>query len=453
MPDLDLPARLGQYEIVRRLAYGGMAEVLLARLTGADGFSREVVIKRVLPQYAVHDEFISMFRDEARITARLSHGNIAQVVELGEEGGRFYLVLEYVDGPSLAAVLAELGRRSERLSLRESVHVAVEIARALDYAHAVRGADGQPLELVHRDVTPSNILVSREGLVKLADFGIARARARLTPTQAGAGVLKGKLAYMAPEAILHGRVDARSDLFALGIVIWEMLTGRPAFASEIEAQVILRVTTETPSAPSAVNVEVPPELDALVLRLLSRDPAGRPARAGEVAEILGRLRLPTTSDGLASSETLARTIARVAPARSDPRTADTTRPPARRRVLVVDGSRTLRALVKASLGKHAGVFEASTAFEARALLSIERFDAVICQRSLEDASGLELCRAVRRLPRHASVPFVLLASEVSDALVLEAEAAGAQAVLPKTFDPAKLEATVEALMGQAPKGG
>jgi serine/threonine-protein kinase len=446
MADPDLPARLGKYEIVRRLAYGGMAEVLLGRLSGADGFSRDVVIKRVLPQYVAHEQFISMFRDEARITARLSHGNIVQVVELGEEGGRFYLVLEYVDGPSLSAVQSELAARGERLSLRESVHVAVEIARALDYAHAVRGADGRSLELVHRDVTPSNILVSREGVVKLADFGVAKARARLTPTQAGAGVLKGKLAYMAPEAILAGRVEARSDLFALGVVLWEMLTGRQAFASELEAQVIMRVTTETPCAPSDVDPEIPLELDELVLRLLSREPADRPARAGEVAEILGRLRLPPGPEGLAASEALARTVARVVPGRSNLRTAETTRPPVRRRVLVVDGSRTLRALVKASLGRRAGVFEASTAFEARALLAIERFDVVVCQRSLEDASGLELCRAVRRLPRYQGVPFVLLASEVSEELIREAEAAGAQAVLPKIFDPAKLEATVEALL-------
>src|SRR5258706_5643741 len=189
MTESDFPKRIGKYEIVRRLASGGMAEVLLARVDGADGFSREVVIKRVLPQHHGNSAFLTMFRDEARITSQLYHGNIVQVVEFGEQDGQHYLVLEYVNGPSLGTALEALKKAARRLSIAEVAHVMIEVARALDYAHRKRGADGATLLVVHRDVSPSNVLLSMEGEVKLVDFGIARARARLTPTMAG--VLKG----------------------------------------------------------------------------------------------------------------------------------------------------------------------------------------------------------------------------------------------------------------------
>ena len=154
MQEPEIPQRLGKYQILRRLAYGGMAEVLLGRLSGTDGFARDVVIKRVLPQYSSNDEFVAMFRDEARITARLHHGNVVHVVEFGEENGLYFLVLEYVDGPRLGAILHELRKRGERLSVPEVAHVAVETARGLDYAHHKLGDDGKPLLIVHRDVSP-----------------------------------------------------------------------------------------------------------------------------------------------------------------------------------------------------------------------------------------------------------------------------------------------------------
>jgi serine/threonine protein kinase len=440
MHEAELPERLGKYQIVRRLAYGGMAEVLLGRLTGSDDFMKEVVVKRVLPQYASNDEFIAMFRDEARITSRLHHGNIVQVVEFAEENGQHYLVLEYVDGPSLGSTLHELRKRGERLSIPEVAHIAVEISRGLDYAHHKLGDDGRPLLIVHRDVSPSNILLSREGVVKLADFGIARARERLSPTQGGAGTLKGKFAYMAPETILRGRLDARSDLFSFGVVLFEMLTGRSAFSGETEAHTIQRVTTEDLPPTSSQNRAVPPEFDEIVTRLLDRDPDRRPARGLEVVDAIGKLRLHTSPP---PSELLMETIARLFPAyRRDMRERVTMRPPSRPRVIVVDESRTLRALVRASLGQRYTVVEASSGDEARTAMRGTPPDAVVCQRSLQGTSGLELCASMRENPRLLDVPFILLASDITPELEAEAREVGVHAVLPKRFDPRQLEATL-----------
>ncbi|TKD08573.1 serine/threonine-protein kinase [Polyangium fumosum] len=443
MQEPELPERLGKYQIIRRLAYGGMAEVLLGRLTGTDGFMKEVVVKRVLPQYASNNEFIAMFRDEARITSRLHHGNIVQVVEFAEEGGQYYLVLEYVDGPSLGATLYELRKRGERLSIPEVAHIAVETARGLDYAHHKLGEDGRPLLIVHRDVSPSNILLSREGVVKLADFGIARARERLSPTQGGAGTLKGKFAYMAPETILRGRLDARSDLFSFGVVLFEMLTGRSAFTGETEAHTIQRVTTEDLPPASSQNRAVPPEFDEIVHRLLDRDPDNRPSRGLEIVDAIGKLRLHTSPP---PSELLMETLTRLFPIhRHEARDRATVRP-AKPRVIVVDESRTLRALVRASLGQRYTVIEASTGDEARAAMRGAVPDAIVCQRTLQGMSGLELCHSMRENPRLADVPFILLAADITPELEAEARVIGVQAVLPKRFDPRQLEATLQKIL-------
>jgi len=434
MTEAPFPERLGSYEIVRRLAYGGMAEVLLGRLRGADSFSKYVVIKRVLPQHCANAEFVAMFRDEARLTSRLHHGNIAQVIDFGEEDGTYWLALEYVDGPSLGTTFAELRPRDERLSVPEVAHVTVEVARALDYAHRKRDEGGAPLLVVHRDVSPSNVLLSREGEVKLADFGIARARARLSPTMQGGGMLKGKLAYMAPET-LHGEdADARSDLFALGAVVHEALTGKRLFGGASEAETISRVLHEQIAPPSSDNPEVPKELDALVLSLLERDPEARPARALEVIEATSPLR---SGGGLEAPDRLAQRLHALFP-RSDARAARETPTPSsvpkRRRVLVVDESRTMRALIKSVLRARHTVVEADSIGEALGVMRDEPPHAVLCQRTLRGRSGLDLCREMRADPELAPLPFFLLASDPTEELEEEATEAGATAVVPKSLD-------------------
>ncbi|HEX7604757.1 MAG TPA: serine/threonine-protein kinase [Polyangiaceae bacterium] len=438
MSEGPVPRRLGQYEIVRRLAYGGMAEVFLGKLRGVDGFAKDVVIKRVLPQHATNVEFMMMFRDEARITARLHHGNIVQVVEFGEAEGQHYLVLEYVNGPSLGMALSALGKKGGRLSIAEVAHVGAEVARALDYAHRKRATDGTSLQIVHRDVTPSNILLSREGEVKLADFGIARARARLAETVGGEGALKGKIAYMAPESIRSGQADARSDVFALGAVLFQMLTGTHAFRADNEAATIANILLHAPPRPSGVNASIPAVIDELVLSMLAPDPERRPARALVVAETLARA-LPVSEP---PAEMLARTLAQLFP---DLRPRESEQPPtiasasARQRVLIVDESRTVRAVLRAALSVHYLVTEAASAEEALRVLRETPTLGVLCQRTLNAGAGLELCRHIRADPALAKVAFVLLASEESAELRAEAEAAGAQAVVRRSVDALQLE--------------
>ena len=425
----EVPQRLGQYEIARRLAFGGMAEVFLAKRRGADGFVRDVVIKRILPQHSENADFVSMFRDEARITSQLFHGNIVQVIEFGEHEGQHHLVLEYVDGPSLSTTLAGLRERSRVLSIVESAHIAAETARALDYAHRKRDAAGVPLQVVHRDVTPSNILLSLEGEVKLADFGIARARARLATTATDAGVLKGKLGYMAPETLLFGTADPLTDIFALGAVLYAMLTGAPAFRGETEGATISRILEGSPPPPSAANPEVPPELDELVARLLAKQPQDRPQRALHVADALARV-VPHHE---VPAEVLARTLASL---QTTPEAATPLR------LLVVHESRTVRAVLRSKLEPHYALREASSAEDALEQLRKDAPDVLLCQHTL-GAAPLALWRRVREDARTASVRCVTLASRDTSEIRAEAAAQGAHAVATQSMSTAELKALLE----------
>ena len=443
----DLPRAIGKYEIIRHLAWGGMAEVLLARFGGADGFSRHVVIKRILPQHSENVAFVQMFRDEARITAQLLHGNIVQVLEFGCEDGHHHLVLEYVPGVSLSTLLSALKAQNRRLSVAEAAYVTTEVARALDYAHRKRGADGAPLMIVHRDVSPSNVLLSNEGEVKLLDFGIARARARLTPTAHGVGTVKGKLSYLAPET-LEGRAEPRSDLFALGLVAYEMLTSRPPFSGSNEAEVLYRVmAAEIPPA-SLVTPEVPPAFDAILGKLLSRDVEARPARGLEIVEALAPI---ASGAARPAVELLAATLASLGLARHEgepgtmvSRVAEPERP-----ILVVDQSRTMRAILRSRLPAGRRVVEAASGEEALVLLRDEVPSVVVCQAMLPGQSGIELCRTARREPGLSNVPFLLLASDPGAELLREATAAGVEKVLDKAAGAKELRAAVEALLPRA----
>ncbi len=429
-----VPDRLGQYQVIRRLAFGGMAEVFLAKLRGADGFEKEVVIKRVLPQHCENTEFVAMFRDEARITSQLFHGNIVQVIEFGESEGQHYLVLEYVNGRSLSTTLAALKGASRRLSVAECAHIAAEVARALDYAHRKRGADGVSLGVVHRDVTPSNILLSREGEVKLADFGIARARARLATTATESGVLKGKLGYMAPETVRFGTVDPRTDIFALGAVLYAMLTGRPAFRAHNEAETIVRILTGAPPRPSESNPDVPPEIDELMAQLLAPDPDARPQRGQLVADTLARA-VPL---GASPAELLAKTLSSLETEGSqDAPTAVTST--SSRRLLIVHESKTVRAVLRAKLEPQYGVIEAASAEEALAQVRQDPPpEVVLCQRTLNGASGFGICRSIRENDALAEVKFLVLASEVTPELRAEAESQGAHGVATQSLHRGQL---------------
>ncbi len=280
------PGPFGRYQLVERMAAGGMAEIYLAKQTGAHGFEKMVVIKRILPALHTDAEFLGMFVDEARLQSTLHHPKIVSVLEFGETEGECFIALEYVDGMDALAVLRACANQQRRLPHRLAVHIACEVCDALDYAHAQRGLDGQPLGIVHRDISPSNIFISRRGDVKLGDFGIARASESKRRVKTQAGTLKGKYGYMAPEQVLGTAIDGRADLFALGIVLSEMLMGRRLFTAPNELDVLLMVRDVKLDRLKQYGDDIPPPLRAILERLLSRDPDARYGTAGEVRDLL-----------------------------------------------------------------------------------------------------------------------------------------------------------------------
>ena len=236
---VDVGAVLGRYRLLHPLGHGGMATVFLGRKVGAAGFEKLAAIKVIHPHLAAEPDFVEMFLDEARIAARLHHPNVVQILDLGEADGRSYMVMEYVEGDSVASLAKALADRGERLPLPAVLQIVDDAAAGLSAAHALQDADGNPLHLVHRDVSPHNLLVSKDGWVKVVDFGIAKAVGRRSTTLTGQ--LRGKVPYMAPEQARGEPLDARTDVFALGVVFWELLAGRRLFEGKTEAAVLERV--------------------------------------------------------------------------------------------------------------------------------------------------------------------------------------------------------------------
>lgn len=270
---------IGRYEVIERLAVGGMAELFIARLAGAHGFERRVVIKKILPKLAVNDRFVTMFIDEARITSQLHHAKIVQVLELDHHDDELYIAMEYVEGVDVLELLRQGKSQSRALPPPLAAHIAHEVLDALDYAHGATGADGQPLNIVHRDVSPGNVLISKIGDVKLTDFGIARAAERHHRTQAG--TLKGKYSYMSPELIAHKAIDSRSDLFSVGVLLSEMLMGTRLFAAPSELDLLLQVRDVKLDRLHKYGGGIPDGLRRILDRALTRMPADRWQTAGE----------------------------------------------------------------------------------------------------------------------------------------------------------------------------
>src|SRR5271169_6663042 len=296
------PLRLGPYELLRRIATGGMAEVYLARRAGPHGFQKSVAVKRILPQFARDADFVAMFVDEARVCARLGHPNIVQVFDFGEQDGELYMAMEYVDGTTGARLIRAAAARGEEIPLDVCLHITLSMLHALDYAHTARDDEGKPLSLVHRDVSPGNVLLDRTGAVKLTDFGIARAAEIERRTDAGQ--LKGKLGYMSPEQVVGRELDARSDIFTLGIVLAEMLILRPLFSGGKELDVLLRIRDADLSAIDRSASRVPDDVRSLLFRALARDPMLRwptaAAFAEGAAEVVRRRRLQVGPSRLAA---------------------------------------------------------------------------------------------------------------------------------------------------------
>jgi serine/threonine protein kinase len=277
---------LGKYRIVRKLADGNMAEIYLARIGGTGGFEKLVVLKRIRPAMAADRAQLGMFLDEARLAATLRHANIAEVIDVGAEDGSYYFAMEYILGQDARTIRSACEDAARPIPFDVALAIVIGTTSALAYAHDRRGPDG-PLGLVHRDVSPSNILVSYDGAVKLVDFGIARATSRTTKTLTG--MLKGKVPYMSPEQCRGKVLDRRSDLFSLGIVLYELTTGARPFTGPTEYDTLQQIALGTATPPSAVDPDYSPALEAIVMRLLERSPALRYQTADDVLADLERL--------------------------------------------------------------------------------------------------------------------------------------------------------------------
>ncbi|HEX7705867.1 MAG TPA: TonB family protein, partial [Thermoanaerobaculia bacterium] len=301
--DDDTPEanRFGQYVLVDKIAAGGMAEVWKARMRGVEGFQKIVAIKKILPHLSDNQDFIEMFIDEAKLAAQLNHNNITHIYDLGRIQNSYYIAMEYIDGFDLKTILRRAEDRNQPLTPELALFIASKVASALDYAHRKKDFEEQEMGLVHRDVSPQNVLISQEGDIKLCDFGIAKAASKASHTQAGA--LKGKLQYMSPEQAWGRTIDRRSDVFALATVLFEMLTGRKLFTGENEMSILEQVREARVTAPSLYNDEVTPEIDSVVLKALQKDPDNRYQTAGEMARdldaILYEFRPTPTSADLA----------------------------------------------------------------------------------------------------------------------------------------------------------
>jgi TonB family protein len=276
--------KFGQYVLIEKIATGGMAEVWKARMRGVEGFQKIVAIKKILPHLSDNQDFIEMFVDEAKLAAQLNHNNIIHIYDLGKIQSSYYIAMEYIDGFDLKAILRRGTERDHPMTVELALFIASKLASALDYAHRKKDFEEKEMGLVHRDVSPQNVLVSQEGDIKLCDFGIAKAASKASHTQAGA--LKGKLQYMSPEQAWGRHIDRRSDIFALATVLFEMLTNRKLFTGDNELSILEQVREARVQPPSLHNDEVTPEVDKIVIKALQKDPANRYQTAGEMARDL-----------------------------------------------------------------------------------------------------------------------------------------------------------------------
>jgi serine/threonine-protein kinase len=302
-PQPLLGERFGKYLLVGELATGGMAEIFLAVHGGLEGVLKVVALKRVLPHLSSSPEFTQMFIDEARIVARLDHPNIVRTYEFDEFEGRYFTVMEYLAGEDLGKVLSRLMALRQELPIELATSIISQVCRGLHFAHELTDLRGRPLGLVHRDVTPSNIVVTFAGEVKLIDFGVAKINVNVERTIVG--TLKGKIAYMSPEQVRGRAIDRRSDVFSTGVVLWELLTGRPLFTRKSDADTLDAIAREPVPGVRKLRPEVPEELEAIVLRALSRAPGDRFQTAEEMQLALDRVLTPPAGAAQAAGSSLA----------------------------------------------------------------------------------------------------------------------------------------------------
>ncbi|MBW1871320.1 MAG: serine/threonine protein kinase, partial [Deltaproteobacteria bacterium] len=286
---MELPAPFGKYHLLEKVAVGGMAEVYLAKAFGAAGFERLLIIKKILPHMAEDDEFITMFIDEARIASTLNHSNIVQINELGKEDNDYFIAMEFVHGKDLSRIYDHLVSAKQKMPIPLAVLITTRVCEGLDYAHRKADSRGNSLSIIHRDVSPGNILISYDGGIKLIDFGIAKAQNRMGRTTAG--TLKGKFGYMSPEQVRGMPLDHRTDIFSLGILLYEMLTGERLFGGESDFGTLEKVRNAIIAPPTTYNRKIPSDLEAIVMRALAREPEERYDWASDLQEDISKFLL------------------------------------------------------------------------------------------------------------------------------------------------------------------
>ncbi|NVJ06214.1 serine/threonine protein kinase [Myxococcus sp. AM001] len=295
------PIPFGKYLLLDRINIGGMAEVWRGKQFGASGFERLVAIKRILPNIAEDDEFISMFIDEAKISVQLTHANVASIYELGNIVGSYFISMEYIPGKDMRAIFDRCRKKGEPAPVPLVAYCVSKMCEGLDYAHRKKDGMGREMNIVHRDISPQNILISYEGEVKVIDFGIAKAAGKATKTQAG--ILKGKFGYMSPEQIRGLPLDRRSDVFAIGVCLYEMLTGERLFVGDSDFSVLEKVRKAEVPSPTTYNRRIPEVLERIVLKALAKDVDERYQYASELGDDLQRFLI--TSDTIFSRKDLA----------------------------------------------------------------------------------------------------------------------------------------------------
>jgi serine/threonine-protein kinase len=275
-----------RYRVLKRLAAGGMAEVFVAESAGIEGFKKQVAIKRVLPALSRKDQFIAMFLDEARLSAHLSHSNVVSVFDIGVGDGSYFIVMEYVEGGDLKNVMEHRRDTGVHMPAEVAAFITTKICQGLAYAHELTLSDGRHLNIIHRDVTPANVLITKFGEVKIVDFGLAKASSQLADSEQG--VIKGKFGYLAPETVLEQPVDQRVDIFAAGIILWELLAGRRLFLGKTDFETVRQVMKTVIPPIRDINPDVPEELEWVMLRALARDPNERYLSARDFGRDLTR---------------------------------------------------------------------------------------------------------------------------------------------------------------------
>jgi serine/threonine-protein kinase len=273
-----------RYRVIEKLESGGMAEVFRAESNGLQGFRKQVAIKRVLPHLSEKKNFISMFLDEARLSAQLSHSNCVQVFDIGVGDQTYFIVMEFVDGANLKSIAESVQHQGRDFPVAAAVFIAHEICKGLSYAHELTDHNGVPLQLVHRDISPPNVLLTKYGEVKIVDFGLAKASSQLEKSEPG--IIKGKFAYLSPEAVIGEEVDSRTDIFAVGIILWELLASRRLFRGDSDFQTIKKIEFARVPPISQVNRKVPPELERIVNKALARGRDQRYRTARELGQAL-----------------------------------------------------------------------------------------------------------------------------------------------------------------------